>query len=257
MRDRLSSSPISEFLTLSENLEVYECENFLLDGVVEKHGLAYWAAHTLHFHLELDGKKPYTAEEHFPAVRDLIASSLDAAGFVRQGREVKACSDELAMNAFIIGQYTEECSLYYEVNALLRKGHHGEDVSAHPLVPWIAHLNAIIRNEPEHLGVAFRGAAFVTETIEKYVPGQQFVWASFTSVSTRIDACLDGNVIFRIQPKSGISMHGKRASRLITHYSQFPEEDEAILPLGCAFRVIRNEKVGPRHEIDLDLYDHW
>lgn len=257
MRDRLSTSPLSDFLTLSKNLEIYECENFLLDGAVEKHELAYWAAHTRHFHLQLNGKQPYTCEDKFPDVCALIAGGLDAAGFVRQCRDILACNDEKSMNATLIGQYTEECSLYYQVNALLRKGHHGEDIGAHPLVPWIAHLNAIIRNEPEYLDVAFRGAAFVTETIEKYVPGTQFVWASFTSVSTRVEACLDGNVLFRITPKSGMSLHGKRAPRLISRYSQFPNENEAILPLGCAFRVIRNEKVGASHEIDLDLYDHW
>lgn len=62
MRDRLSNSPVSEPLTLSENLGIFECENFLLDGLLEQKPVAYWAAHTLHFYLQLAGKKPYSAE---------------------------------------------------------------------------------------------------------------------------------------------------------------------------------------------------
>lgn len=257
MRDRLSNSPISDLLTFSENLGIWECENFLLDGAVGKSSLAYWAAHTLHFYLQIEGKQPYTAEERFPDVKNLIVKGLKAAGFTRQSEEIKNCAKEEELNAILIRQYTEESSLYYEVNSLLRRGHHAEDVSAHPLVPWIAHLNAVIRNEPEHLDVAFRGAALTSETIAKYVPGQQFVWASFTSLSTRVDNCLTGNVLFRVYPKSAISEYGKRAPRVIAQYSQFPDELEVILPLGCAFRVTRNERVGSSHEIDLDLYDHW
>ncbi|MFC4930920.1 ADP-ribosyltransferase domain-containing protein [Massilia sp. GCM10023247] len=260
MRDRLSKSSVSEVapLTFSEDLSFWECENFVLETAVTKHNFAYWAAHVLYLPLYFDKSKDhYSAQNDFPRVKDLILHGLKSHGFDIQHDEISACKSEAEMNKTIIQQYTAASDLYSRVNELLRMGNLGKDVGDDPLVPWILHLNAILRKEEEHHGVVYRGSNMSRSDIDKYVVGEQFVWSSFTSLSMNRLNCINGNVLFTITPKSSLSTYGKRAARIISHYSYFPEEEEALLPIGCAFRVEGKRKVaGNKFEIDLALYDH-
>jgi len=96
------------------------------------------------------------------------------------------------------------------------------------------------------------------EAAAQYQLGLQFVWASFTSLSTREVNCLGGNVLFVVTPQSPMSEYGKRAPRKIARYSHFPDEEEVLLPLGCAFRVVGNkQRSDGQRQIDLALFDHW
>lgn len=256
MRDRLSRSPVSELLTLTENLEIYECENFLLEGAVVDEVSAYWAAHVAHFYFQVSGEDLYSAGDHFPDLRNRVVDGLSDAGFTVQARELAALADEVAFNRHVIRQYTKEDPLYSAVNRLLRRGHREESIAKHPLVPWISHLNVAIRTQAEVLKTCFRGADMDASTISEYRVNRMFVWSSFTSLSTDRGQCLDGNVLFVVTPRSAISEHGKRAPRAISHLSAFPEEAEVLLPLGCAFKVTTTRREGGRTVIHLDLFDH-
>ena len=247
---------MSELLTLSENFEIYECENFLLEGAVVDRTSAYWAAHVAHLYFEASGEDPYTAGEHFHAVRRRVVDGLSDAGFTAQARELAGAADEVTFNQQVMRQYTEEDPLYGAVNSLLRRGHSDESVANHPLVPWISHLNVVIRTQSEVARACYRGTKMDASTVSQYEVGRMFIWASFTSVSTDRDRCLDGNVLFIITPRSALSEHGKRAARAISQFSAFPEEAEALLPLGCAFKVVSRQREGDKTVIDLDLLDH-
>ncbi|EGQ9697102.1 ADP-ribosyltransferase domain-containing protein [Vibrio parahaemolyticus] len=260
MRDRLSKSAVSELapLTFSEDLSFWECENFVLETAVTKHKFGYWAAHVLYLQLILAKEEnPYSSREEFPKLKCLILDGFEECGFTQQHEEIKLCNTEEELNKTVIQQYTDETPLYSKVNNILREGNLGSDVGGHPLVPWILHLNAILRKEEEYLGTVYRGAQLTKSDIDEYVKGEQFVWSSFTSVSQSRENCLDGNVLFIIHPRSSLSTYGKRAARKINQYSYFPEEEEALLPIGCAFRVESNKEVLPgKFEIELALYDH-
>lgn len=256
MRDRLSRSPVSELLTLTENFEIYECENFLLEGAIVDEASAYWAAHVAHFYFEVSGEDPYTAGEHFQAIRSRVVDGLHDAGFTSQACQLAAAADEVAFNQQVMRQYTEENPLYGAVNSLLRRGHSDETIASHPLVPWISHLNVAIRTQPEVVQACFRGTEMDASTISQYELDRMFVWASFTSVSQDRNRCLDGNVLFIITPRSALSEHGKRAPRAISQFSAFPEEAEALLPLGCAFKVVSTKRERGKTVIELDLFDH-
>lgn len=258
MRTRMSKSKVSDLLTLSENFEIYACENFLLEGAVTP-STAYWGAHTLHFYMQVSGRlaEAYQAQDAFLKVRELVATGLTESGFPIESRQIATCNTEGDLNRQVVRQYTSDSGLYERVNGLLRQGHSDVSISHDPLVPWICHLNASIRLEEEYPSTSYRGTELSESDIAKYQPGVMFVWASFTSVSTKIDACLDGNTLFTIRPVSALSEYGKRAPRLIDHLSDFPEENEALLPLGCAFRVVSNQKEGFHTRIDLELLDHY
>ncbi len=260
MRDRLSKSAVSELapLTFSEDLSFWECENFVLETAVTKHDFAYWAAHVLYLQLYFDKSDDhYSSKEEFPKLKQIILDGLEHHGFTQQYAEIDLCSTEAELNKTVIQQYTDETPLYSKVNSLLRMGNLGNDVGGDPLIPWVLHLNAILRKEEEYLGTVYRGAQLSKNDLDKYVIGHQFVWSSFTSVSKTEANCLGGNVIFKIVPKSSLSTYGKRAARVINQYSFFPEEEEALLPIGCAFRVESNKETkSGKYEIELALYDH-
>jgi hypothetical protein len=83
-----------------------------------------------------------------------------------------------------------------------------------------------------------------------------FIWAPFTSASKSLGACLDGNVVFEFRPVSALSQFGKRAPRDIAAFSSFPDEEEVLFPMCCAFRVTSNERrAGDQAIIRLDVLD--
>lgn len=256
MRQRLSTSPVGPPLTYADNFEIYECENFLLEGAVDQTWKAYWAAHVMHFHFQVAGQNPYTAGADFFRMRELVTYGLERAGYSTEAARLASASDEASFNRIAISQYTADSDLFEQVNRLLRQGHADTSIAQHPLVPWIAHLNAVIRNEREYPGTSFRGAELTAVQQAQYVPGQMFIWTSFTSLSMSQSACLEGNTLFEVTPRSALSVHGKRAPRVIAAFSEYPEEEEVLLPVASAFRVVSNETSAGRTRICLDLLDH-
>lgn len=64
-------------------------------------------------------------------------------------------------------------------------------------------------------------------------------------------------MLFEFRPVSPLSEYGKRAPRDISTLSFFPEEEEVLFPICCAFRVTARENVSAGQTIiKLDILDH-
>lgn len=261
MRTRLSDSPLGKKLTFSHNISLAECENFILESAITENSFRQWLAHLIHFQLQITQEPdPYSIGQdinEFYSLRDVLGRSLAAAGYPSQASQVDLCVTEIELNRLIIQQYTSNEGLYRDANLLLRDGHSGRDIGKEPLTPWILQLNAAIRQHDEYLGISYRGAKFTREEIEIYKPGEMFIWAPFTSASKSKKSCLGGNVLFEFRPVSPLSEYGKRAPRNIAALSLFPEEEEVLFPICCAFRVTSRENMGGGQTvIKLDVLDH-
>lgn len=261
MRTRLSESPIGKKLTYSHDISLAECENFILESALEANSYRQWLAHLIHFRLQIMREPaPYSVGpdiKDFFSLKELIQHSLEDAGYSSQAFQIKTATTELDLNNAIIEQYTSSENLYRDANLLLRDGHSGRDIGKDSLTPWILQLNAAIRTRDEYMKVSYRGAKFTREEIKLYNPGDMFIWAPFTSASKSKESCLAGNVLFEFHPTSPLSEYGKRAPRDISEVSMFPEEEEVLFPICCAFRVTSKESVGAGQTlIRLDVLDH-
>lgn len=261
MRNRLSSTPVGKKLTYSSDISLAECENFILESAIEDNSFRQWLAHLIHFRLQITNEPdPYSVGDEpgeFDRLKELIVTSLYNSGYETQSSELSLARNEVELNQAIIAQYTDEQGLYNEVNDLLRDGHQGDDIGKETLVPWILQLNAAIRREAEYTKLSYRGANFSDEDISKYNVGDMFIWAPFTSASKSKENCLEGNVLFEFKPVSALSEYGKRAPRDISKYSFFPEEEEVLFPICCAFRITAIEREPSKKTlIRMDVLDH-
>ena len=91
----------------------------------------------------------------------------------------------------------------------------------------------------------------------QYIPGLIFVWSALTSTSRNETCCKGGNVIFELIPASPAPFKDKRAGRIISPYSAFPEEEEVLLPLCCGFRVTAREQQAGLARIKMEILDHY
>jgi hypothetical protein len=260
MRDRLSKSPVGELLTLSYDIGIYDCENFILEGAIKRYPFSHWLDHLVPLHIKMSNNyqaSAYKSGDEFEHLREVVSANLKEAGFVSQASELASAPDESVFNSIIIRQYTEEGGIYPDVNTLLRYGHAGRDVSDSPLVPWICQLASILRTVPEYAGKSWRGTVMSSDDVAKYKVGEIFIWAPFTSASKHIDACFGGNVIFELVPVSAISERDKRAPRDITQFSVFPSEEEVLLPMCCAYRPAKIEERDGVIHIRAEILDHY
>ena len=244
MRDRMSKSPVGELLTLTDDISLYDCENFILEGAANRYEFAHWFDHLVPLFTKLTKdyrERSYSCGSNFTSLREVVSNGLKKEGFVIQGNELLSAINEEALNKEIIAQYTDETSLYSEINKLLRAGHTGDDVSFSGLTGWICQLAVAIRQHAEFPKVSSRGTILSKEDVQKYSPGTTFVWAPFTSASKDINSCFGGNVIFKLKPVSALSERDLRSPRDISSLSVYPGEQEVLLPMCCAYRVTSNE----------------
>jgi hypothetical protein len=259
MRERLSKSPIGKLLTLTEDIGIHYCENFILEGAIKRYPFSHWLDHLAPLHVKITDdyqKHSYKSKESFNFLKETISGKLNDAGFDKQSDELLSAQNEKDLNSKIIKQYTEENGIYAYLNKLLRRGHDGIDVSGDPLVPWICQLAVSLRLTEEYLGVSYRGTCMSSKDISKYKIGIIYIWAPFTSASKSIDSCFGGNVIFELVPVSALSERDKRAPRDISHMSVFPEEEEVLLPMCCAYRPINIKKEAGVTCIRTEIIDH-
>src|SRR5689334_7876328 len=94
-RDRLSRSPVSEPVTYTPDVNVYENESFILDEVIELHGFPHWVAHLVALELNLRNEPdPYLCGAEFPKLRDVVAYALKRSGYPGQAKEVESAATE-------------------------------------------------------------------------------------------------------------------------------------------------------------------
>ena len=265
MRHRLSILPIGNPIpTNSPDITIWEYEGFILEEAIAKFKFGHWGSHIVSVQGRLSGSRLYlvdgdqTSEDNFPRLRDVITKSLLDFGFSDFSRQVETSLTESALNSTLIRQYTEETDFYYSLGQLMREAHSGRDLGTHVIAPWILQFNCAIHLQPAVTKTVFRGVEMSTSDLGRYEIGKDFVWAPFVSASLSEVNCLGGNVIFEISPWGAIDNHEKRDSRAIWMHSAFPNEEEAIYPFCCAFRVIeKNVSRGTNTRIKLSCIDMW
>jgi len=184
--------------------------------------------------------------ERFDELLELVASALAKAGFTEQAEQVWSCAGEDELDKLIISQYTDESNLCNTVNDVLRACHSFHDFDAsttnnefdEPLAPWILQLNSCMRKLPHFEQKAYRGTRLDKDDIAQYKTGEMFIWAPFVSASRDITRCFGGNVIFEITNQEHFrGLNDKGYPRDISGLSFFPEEQEVLYPVSCAFRI--------------------
>ena len=254
-RDRMSRQPVGSPLSLSEYTGMVFEEPIILHSTAHRLKFKHWAEHIYsYFGLFSDEEPLYTCEERIDILIDEISKGLKLVGFYIQSEEISNIKTEDELNKVIIRQYTEDSGLYIKVNELLRWCHNYQvepileeniiEKYENPLAPWILQLNSAIRREPYYEKISYRGTNMSEHEISMYKENEIFVWASFISASKSKEVCLGGNVLFEIFTESAMSINDKRFPRDISRLSEFPDEEEVLYPIACAYRVhyIRKEK---------------
>lgn len=256
MRKRLSIQPVGEPLTFSDYVGMVFEEPIVLHSISKRLNFPHWIEHLYSFLAYASKELPsYSCEiNRFDELKFEIIKGLNNHGFSQQANEILDVKSEHELNRVIIRQYTEETELYYKVNETLRKCHNYQtnhevaegnvEQYESSLAAWILQLNSAIRKEPHYKEKSYRGTFLSNEDIAKYVEQEIFVWGSFISASKSKAACLGGNVLFEIFTESAMSLNDKRFPRDISQLSDFPEEEEVLYPIACAYRVryIKKEK---------------
>ena len=136
--------------------------------------------------------------------------------------------------------YTRESFLYHLLNRTLRNGDYSKLDTLGPLCYLIRDYS---RQCDEYFGIVYRGIQLSSTDIQSYreAIGTWHTWPSYTSTSKNRDmAEFRGNTLFIIEIiKSKLT--AKRAYD-IAEFSQFPNEEEVLLPAGISFQVINVEK---------------
>lgn len=140
--------------------------------------------------------------------------------------------------------YTRESFLYRALNTALRD----EDLSkVETLGPFCFLMRQYSRSCKEFLGIVYRGAQFSPETIDTYRKSVNSwrTWPSFTSTTkSRQVAEQRGNVLFEIKILP-IKLTSVARAFDIAEFSQFPSEEEVLLPAGISFQIIRVDETSP------------
>lgn len=196
-------------------------------------------------------KLPETLEEALEDVKEV--DDLDVYIFVanEKAEDMKRNDLTQAMKAALI-IYTMQMgntdnSLFNLVNKALR------EKDRNKIEPWKKYifllLHALKVLEPTKSVELFRGANLKLENLgEKYEPGKVFTWTAFSSTSTSMVGAgkFLGNkekVFWLLKLKE--PFHG----RSLKEFSEFPNEDEVLLPPNMRFKVIDILKLDNAHLI--------
>jgi hypothetical protein len=246
--------------TLAKGKINSEYEDFLLGDAIGGVPFSHWTAH-LRFFWGWYSEEPdfNCAEGDLSHLQQAISEELHTAGYPDLAREISAAGSAAAINTTIFAQYTNETSLYGEVNAALRQAHTGASLRGHPLSAWMLQFNSALRLRSDFDGPAYRGVYMTSNDIDQYQLGLMFEWAAFVSASKYRDTALDyrGSVLFDITPGGSYSMYAKRNPFDIAEHSTFPGEQEVVFPIACTYRVTNIRKDGRRSLISLETVDQY
>ncbi|CAF2697430.1 unnamed protein product [Rotaria sp. Silwood2] len=136
--------------------------------------------------------------------------------------------------------YTRESFLYHVLNTALREADHSKLNTLGPLCFLIRDYS---RTCTEFIGIVYRGVELSLTTILSYkqAVGSWRTWPSYTSTSkNREMAEFRGNTLFIIEI-TNTKLSSPRAYD-VAGISQFPNEEEVLLPAGVSFQVISVEQ---------------
>lgn len=247
MRTRFSTDVIAEKLTYSAYLNMHLEEPIILHNCMERHRYLHWIEHYHSLPRYINDEPPtYHVRERFEELKTIIIQALVTSGFPGQAEQITKCTTEDEINQAIIRQYTDETTLYQTINGRLRACHTIQDFDVSTenneydevLAPWILQLNACIRKLPHFTETAYRGTVLSDADIAQYKVGDMLIWAPFVSASKDKTRCFGGSVLFEIQNgEHFMGLNDKAYPREISALSFFPDEQEVLYPVACAFAV--------------------
>lgn len=167
-------------------------------------------------------------------------SQAEANWMIQQLRKYKT-KPRPEISEFCIHLYTRESFLYRALNQALRDSDHSKLDTLGPLCFLI---RSYTHGNNGFVGTVYRGVDLKPEMIASYkqAKGLSRTWPSFISTSkSRKLAEVYGNTLFIItivNIKYCSPVHAYDVSNI----SQFPEEEEVLLPAGITFRVIKVEE---------------
>ncbi|CAF3923306.1 unnamed protein product [Adineta steineri] len=173
----------------------------------------------------------------------LIGKEIEASYLVRK---LEPCKRLLIkdISKICVHLFTRASFLYRVVNTALRNS----DLSKiDTLGPYCYLLRAYIRSAgTEYNGYLYRGCNLAEEQVSQYrnaVSTKEWkTWRSFTSTSKnqQVVEIFGENTLFIINVKE-IGISSNRAFN-IQHISQFPDEEEVLLPAGVLFQIVDVQK---------------
>ncbi|CAF3274739.1 unnamed protein product [Rotaria socialis] len=172
------------------------------------------------------------------AVKSQSDSVTEAQWMVEQLRSCKMKPRRETSNV-CIHLYTRESFLYRVLNTVLRDADHSKLATLGPLCFLIRDYS---RTCIDYIGTVYRGVDFSLTTIFSYkkAVGSWRTWPSYTSTSkNRKMAEFRGNTLFIIEI-TNVKLSSPRAYD-VAEISQFPSEEEVLLPAGVSFQVISVE----------------
>ena len=240
-------------------------EPIILHPCLEKHPYFHWVEHIESLPRHINGESPtYNIREKFNELKNLIQRTLISSEFIIQANEIKNCQNEKELNDTIVRQYTEENDLYRFANTKLRDCHLYQNINSEIeddydkfLAPWILQLSSCIKKLPHYREKVYRGTTLNQSEIKLYTKDKLFIWAPFVSASKTKEQCFGGNVLFEIDPKNHFNgLNDKAYPRDISNKSVFPEEEEVLFPIACAYRVEKVRKTPDQTVIELKTVDY-
>lgn len=265
MRNRLRTEGIADCLTFSKYINMHSEEPVILHYCLEKHPYLHWVEHIESLPRHINGDSPtYHIREKFNELKLLIRDTLKNSNFKEQASEIEMCKNEDQLNNTIIRQYTEESELYRVANQKLRDCHLYQNVKSKIddtndefLAPWILQLSSCIKKLSHYRETCYRGTTLTADEIKLYKKDKLFIWASFVSASKTKEQCFGGNVLFEIDSRNHFNgLNDKAYPRDISTKSVYPEEDEVLFPIACAYRVEGVRKIANMTIITLNTIDY-
>jgi hypothetical protein len=170
------------------------------------------------------------------AARHCSDSETEAKWMVEQ---LRACKEKSRRETskFCVYLYTRESFLYRVLNAALRDGDHSKLDTMGPLCFLIRNYSHTCK---PFVGTVYRGVDLSLTTIATYkqAEGMWRTWPSFTSTSKdKKMAEIRGNTLFIITI-ANVQFSSTVRAYDISEISQFPSEEEVLLPAGISFQVI-------------------
>lgn len=134
--------------------------------------------------------------------------------------------------------------LYKVLNTPLRSGGYATNLK---LQAYVEAAQLGLSKMPKFKGLTSRGMTIAPGQLDKvlaaYRPGMLVEESAFISTSAGSKAAFGGNIIIRIQSKTGVD---------VSAYSRYPGEREVLYMPGTRHRVLSVEKMGDKHIITME-----
>ena len=179
----------------------------------------------------------------------------EAKWIARQFIALKDKSDE-ELDRLCIQLYTKECFLYKAVNKAMREQDYSKKTTLGPYIVLSYDYKRSSYGADKHVRnvVVYRGMTLNSNQIQDYRDGighGYMRWASCMSTSrSREKALLFGNTLFQIELKKDFGMD-------LSMDSDFPEEEEILLPPGCSFLIKKVDFDSGINRNVVDIYMGW